>query len=78
MRQTLNEIVRIDHLYVTVIRLIHCMDLVSRYSAVHTVKKSIMIEYTIGFESWWVSQFCNNKEIFGDVEYISEGFRKIS
>lgn len=54
-----NEIVCIDHFYLDERRLMHRMDLVSRYSTVLAVDYLSTMDEVHAFEATWVSQFWN-------------------
>lgn len=57
LSKALNEALCIDHLFLEVLCLLHCMDLHSRYSACHVVRTTSLSEAVIGFEACWNSQF---------------------
>ena len=52
-----NEILCIDHFYLDEVRLMHCMDLVSRYSTALAVDSASTKDAVHAFEATWASQF---------------------
>lgn len=71
-----NEVLCIDHLYKDEMRLMHFMDLISRYSAAHVVSSSTFKEAIMGFEACWVSQFWYPDSIRADKAFIHGDFKK--
>ncbi len=61
-----NEIVCIDHFFLDEICLVHCMDLVSRFSAVQAVESTNLADAVVAFEACWVSQFWYPESLHGD------------
>jgi len=75
LSKSFNDIVCIDHFYLDQIRLMHCMDLVSRYSAVHIVSTVTMGEAVQAFEACWVSQFWYPESVHGDKAFQVGDFK---
>ena len=71
-----NEVVCIDHLYLDEIRLTHCMDVVSRYSAAHVVSTATLKDAIVAFEACWVSQFWHPDSIRADTAFMLGDFKK--
>lgn len=64
-----NEVVCIDHLFLEDNCLLHCMDLVKRYSAALFVETTVLKEAIIGFEAFWISQFWYLDAIRADLAF---------
>lgn len=57
LSKQISDIVCVDHFYVHVVRLMHCVDAATRFSAAFVVSSASMNDAVFAFESCWISQF---------------------
>ena len=75
MSKHFNEVVCVDHFYLGEIRLMHCMDLVSRFSTVQVVDSANLDDAVSAFEACWVNQFWYPESIHGDKAFATGDFK---
>ena len=76
LSKNFNEVLCIDHLYLDESLVMHCMDLVSRYSSAHVVTSTNLKEAIIAFEASWVSQFWYPDSIRADKAFQVGEFKR--
>lgn len=62
------------HFYLDSVRIFHCMDMLTRFSAAFVVKLAYLDEEVFGFEVCWIYQFWHPTSINGDSAFESGSF----
>lgn len=75
MSTQFNQVVCVDHFYLDEIRLMHCMDLVSRFSAIQVVDSETLADAVAAFEACWMSHFWYPESIHGDKAFAVGDFK---
>jgi len=75
MSKEFNDTVCVDHFYLESVRLMHCMDIVTRFSAAFVVTSSSMDDAVFAYESCWLSQFWQPSAILGDKAFAHGSFK---
>lgn len=74
LSKQISDIVCVDHFYVHVVRLMHCVDAATRFSAAFVVSSASMNDAVFAFESCWISQFWEPTAIHGDKAFAYGSF----
>lgn len=75
MSTQFNQVVCVDHFYLDEIRLMHCMDLVSRFSAIQVVDSATLADAVAAFEACLVSYFWYPESIHVDKTFAVGDFK---
>ena len=75
LNRSFNENVCIDNFYLDDLRLLHCMDSVSRYSTCYITPSANMTDEILAFQASWLSQFWNPDYIQADKAFFNDEFQ---
>ena len=64
----------VDHFYLDDLCIFHCMDYVTRFSAIHIVPSTKLADAVAGFEACWLNQFWHPNKIQGDKAFNNGEF----
>lgn len=74
LKRSFNEVLCLDHFHLDVLRLLHAMDTVSRYSTCHITSTVSMTHSIVCFEASWLSQFWTPAFVHAHKAFNNEEF----